>query len=180
MTDIAIGPEHGSLTLHTGVEGRAAKMGHALTVRIADWSGLLTVDGSEPSALTLRAVLKSMEVVSGEGGVKPLSDKDKRTITSSALETLSADKHPEVIFTSRSIAPSGDGYDLTGDLAIAGTSQSCVVPLKVQRTAGSAKVKAEVPVVQSAHGVQPYTGLMGGLKVKDQVHVRLEAEFPVP
>ena len=35
-------------------------------------------------------------------------------------------------------------------------------------------------VVQTNFGVKPYSGLMGGLKVKDAVEVRLSAVFPEP
>jgi len=35
-----------------------------------------------------------------------------------------------------------------------------------------------VQVVQTSFGVKPYSGLMGGLKVKDAVEVRLSAVFP--
>lgn len=105
MDTMTIGPEHGDLTLHTGVEGRAAKAGHNLTIRLADWSGTATFDGDEPSSLSFRTALSSLEVVSGEGGVKALSDKDKRTIKDSALESLSAKRHPEVTFESSKVSP---------------------------------------------------------------------------
>jgi hypothetical protein len=34
--------------------------------------------------------------------------------------------------------------------------------------------------VQTSFGVKPYSALMGGLKVKDAVEVRLSAVFPEP
>ncbi len=180
MDTMTIGPEHGDLTLHTGVEGRAAKAGHNLTIRLADWSGTATFDGDEPSSLSFRTALSSLEVVSGEGGVKALSDKDKRTIKDSALESLSAKRHPEVTFESSKVSPRSGGYDVDGELSIAGVSQSCTLDLNVQRSGGNATVEAAVPVVQTKFGVKPYSAMMGGLKVKDQVDVRLSLSVPDP
>jgi len=180
MTDLMIGPDQGRLTLHTGVEGRAAKMGHALTILMNDWSGTVTLDGPEPTSLTLRASLSSLEVVSGEGGVKPLSDKDKRTVKASALETLAADAHPDVTFTSRAITAHDDGYAVQGDLSLNGRTSPCTIPVAVRRSGGTVSVDAAVQGVQTAFGVKPYSGLMGGLKVKDAVEVRLSAVFPEP
>lgn len=180
MQTLTIGPEHGSLTLHTGVEGRAAKAGHALTLRLTDWSAAATLEGPELAGLTLRTALISLEVVSGEGGVKPLSDKDKRSIKASTLETLTADRHPEVSFTSSSVTARGDGYEAQGELVLAGVAAPLVVGLSVERSGGTARVEALVPVVQTQFGVKPYTGLMGGLRVRDRVDVRLSVTVPDP
>lgn len=177
---MTIGPELGSLTLHTGVEGRAAKAGHALTISMNDWSGTVTLEGAEPTAVSFRTPLSSLTVVSGEGGVKPLTDKDRRTIESSALDTLKASRHPEVTFESRSIRSRAGGYDIEGELTIAGTTAPVTAALDVQRNGASATVETTVPVVQTAFGIKPYTGLMGGLRVRDRVDVHLSVTVPDP
>lgn len=180
MTTLTIGPEHGDLTLHTGVEGRAAKMGHNLIIRMADWSGTATFDGADPSALSFRTAVSSLEIVSGEGGVKSLTDKDRATIKDSALESLSASKHPEITFESTKVSARSDGYDVDGDLVVNGKASPCTVPLSVQRSGGNATVDAVVPIVQSKFGIKPYSAMMGGLKVKDQVDVKLSVTVPDP
>jgi len=180
MQTLTIGPAQGSLTLHTGVEGRAAKAGHALTILLTDWSATVTLDGPQPTALSLRTALASLEVVSGEGGLKPLSDKDKRTVKASALQTLSAADHPEVTFASRSITAREDGYDVEGEVVLAGVAAPLVVGLKVHRAGGTAIVEALVPMVQTQFGIKPYTGLMGGLRVRDRVEIRLSVTVGDP
>lgn len=180
MQTLTIGPEHGSLTLHTGVEGRAAKAGHALTLLMADWSVTVTLEDRHPTGLTLRTALASLQVVSGEGGVKPLSDRDRATVKASALETLAAARHPEVTFTSSSVTATGDGYEVHGEFVLAGVTAPLVVSLSVQRSGKGASVEALVPIVQTQFGVKPYTGLMGGLRVRDRVDVRLSVTVPNP
>lgn len=179
MPEQTIGPEQGSLTLHTGVEGRAAKAGHSLTIVLTDWSATVTLQGSDPTAVTLRTALASLAVRSGEGGLKPLSDKDRRTVKASALETLSAAKHPEVAFESTAVSARAEGYDVEGALSLAGVTRALRFSLVVGRAGDVVSVEALVPIVQTEFGIVPYTGLMGGLRVRDRVDVRLAVTVTV-
>jgi polyisoprenoid-binding protein YceI len=178
MDALTLGPQHGTLTLHTGVEGKAAKMGHKLTIELTDWSAEVSFDGDTPSAARLRAGLASFHVVKGEGGVKPVSDKDKQSIRDNALSTLKAAQHPDVTFSSTSIRTTPGGYALEGELAIAGTSRSATVEVSVTDAGDRWSLTGGAPVVQTEYGVKPYSAMMGGLKVRDRVDVRLEAEVP--
>lgn len=175
---LTIGPEHGSLMLHTGVEGKAAKAGHRLAIAVTDWSATVTFEGDDPTSVSLRAAVGSIQVVSGEGGLKPLSDRDRATIVSSALETLAAAKFPEATFASNSVKTSADGYDLDGEATLRGTTGPVRASLRVQQADGNATVDATVPVVQTEFGIKPYKGMMGALRVTDQAEIRLAVTVP--
>jgi polyisoprenoid-binding protein YceI len=178
MDTLTLGPEHGTLSLHTGVEGRAAKMGHNLTIALTEWSAEATFEGEAPTGVQLRAPLASMQVVRGEGGIKPVSDKDKQTIRENALSTLKAAQHPDVSFASTSVRVTAGGFALDGELAIAGATRPVTVEVAVADNGEKWTVTGEATVVQSEHGVKPYSGMMGGLKVRDRVDVRVEASVP--
>ncbi len=178
MDTLRIGAEHGMLTLHTGVEGRAAKMGHRLTIAIRDWEATASFTGDEPSSAQLRGELASFEVVKGEGGVKPVSDKDRATIRENGLETMKAAQHPHVAFTSDRIDKTASGYTLTGQLSLAGVTRPSTVQVDVSDGGATWDVRATADVVQTEYGIKPYTGMMGGLKVSDRVEVRLDASVP--
>lgn len=180
MTTLEIGPDSGTLTLHTGVEGKAARMGHALTIGLTDWSATVTHDGGRPTAVSFRAGLASFAVLEGNGGVKPLSDKDRRTIRDSALESLSAAKHPDVTLDGTEVVARDGGWTVVGTLTVAGAARPVRADVAVTETAGTLALSLAVPVVQSAHGVKPYSAMMGTLKVADVVEVRLRAEVPTP
>ncbi|MCU1673260.1 MAG: S-adenosyl-L-methionine-dependent methyltransferase [Frankiales bacterium] len=92
---MTVGREQGSLLLRTVVEGKAARTGHELTLLVTSWECRTEVDGDTPVSVELRAQLPSLEVLNGEGGVKPLSDRDKRSIKDNALRTLKADRNPQ-------------------------------------------------------------------------------------
>jgi polyisoprenoid-binding protein YceI len=177
---ITAGPDDGSLTLHTGVEGKMARMGHALTLAVEDWTATAAVDGAVLTAVELTARVPSLRVVKGDGGLKPLSDKDRSTILESAQKTLKARTRPEVVFRSDSVTAVEGGYDVTGTLTVAGQSRPVTSRLAVTPTDGGLRVTGEVAVVQTAHGVSPYSTLLGALRVRDRVDVRYDVTVPAP
>ncbi|MBC7374639.1 MAG: YceI family protein, partial [Frankiales bacterium] len=80
MTTMTFGPESGTLHLLTGVEGKAARMGHDLVLDLPDWSAEADVTDGVPTAVRLRAGQASSAVKSGTGGAKALADKDRARI----------------------------------------------------------------------------------------------------
>ena len=179
MTTLEIGSAQGTLTFRTGVEGRAAKAGHALTISLPDWSAVVTLAGSEPTAVVLTVPWATLEVVRGEG-VLPLSPIDKGLIKKSALKALSAETHPALEFTSTSVVPHEGGYEVCGDIAVAGVFGPLGVAVQMTRADGIVACEAAFPFVQTAFGLKPYSAMLGSLKVSDQIDVTLSASFPDP
>lgn len=180
MDTLVVGPEQGTLTLTTGVEGTASRMGHSLTVVVHDWRATTTFEGDLPVQLQLRAVLDSLEVLSGAGGVTPLGSKEKAIIRTTALELLTAGQHPEVLFASSAVHQVPGGFSVPGLLTVAGTSRPTTLAVQVADAGELLSLVCEVPVVQSAHGVKPYSTMMGALRVRDRVDVRVAVSVPRP
>ena len=156
------GPDNASMHVHTYREGMAAKVGHDLIIEVTRWEATVD-DGS----IELTADPGSLEVREGHRGVKPLTDKDRREIRKNIDAKVlgrSADRVPE--HQRRRRAPS------TGDLTMAGTTRPVSLRLESARTAASA---ATIPLVQSQWGIKPYRGLMGALKVRDDVEIVIDA-----
>jgi polyisoprenoid-binding protein YceI len=174
-----VGADRDRLVLRTSRDGLAATAGHDLTIEVTRWSGELTVAGdSVPTALDVRADMTSLAVLSGTGGVKPLSDRDKREIVSTARKTLGADRHPEATFGNAKFAPgAAGGGTISGTLTLAG--QSGPVELQVTQ-AGGDRYHATGTVVQSAFGLKPYRGFFGALRVSDPVQVEADVDLSQP
>jgi hypothetical protein len=179
MTTLQIGSAQGTLTLHTGVEGRAAKAGHALTLALPGWSAVITLEGSEPTAVVLTVPWASLEVVRGEG-VLPLSPVDRGVIKRSALKALQAETHPGLVFTSSAVLPHDGGYEVRGEVAVAGRTGPLAVSVHVARTGGVVSCDATFRFVQTAFGLTPYSAMLGSLKVSDAIDVTLAVAFPDP
>jgi len=76
------------------------------------------------------------------------------------------------MFTATDFEPdSSGGGRITGTLTLAGRSQP--IQLGVTRT-GQDSYRVTTSIVQSQHGIKPYSGFLGALKVSDEVAVEVE------
>jgi hypothetical protein len=118
----------------------------------------------------------SLVVKEGTGGVKPLSDRDKREIAVSARKVLTADRHPEATFSATGFEPAaGGGGVITGTLTLAGRSR----PLRLSVSEPQpGEYRATTSVTQTEFGIRPYSAFLGSLKVRDDVGVRVEVSLP--
>lgn len=165
----------GELLLRTGVAGRAARMGHRLTIAMTRWQATVSWAGAEPVSAELTVDVDSFEVLRGEGGVKGLSGPEKVLVKSNAMKSLDSGRHPEIRFAADNITKTGDGYRLSGKLYIKGKSRDHVIDLRTEDLGDSWRMSAESSVRQSDYGVKPYSLLMGSMQVTDDVSVSFTA-----
>lgn len=179
-----LGPESGRLTLRTYRSGLAAQAGHDLIIDVTRWSAGLDgtgLDGAGPAQgrLDVTIDLTSLAIREGHGGVKPLSDRDRRDIAGTARKQLDTGRFPEASFTATGFAPDDSGGGtIDGTLTLHG--QSRPLRLRVTRT-GDGRYRATTSVVQSAFGIKPYSGMFGALKLRDEVEVEVTVDLsPAP
>jgi polyisoprenoid-binding protein YceI len=165
----------GELLLHTGVEGRAAKMGHRLTIAMKHWQVAVSWTGGQPVTAELAVQADSLQVLRGDGGVKGLSAPEKALARSNALKVLGAGRFPDIGFTTNAIERIADGYRLSGNLQIHGKSRTHVIDLRTEDLGDSWRMSAQSTVRQSDYGVKPYSLLMGSVRVADDVTVSFTA-----
>ncbi len=176
MTDLwTLDAANGELLLRTGVKGRAARMGHRLTIEMTRWQATVRWAGADPIAAQLVVETGSFEVVSSQGGLKGLSGPEKALVRSNALSSLDAGRFPEIRFTAGVIEKAKKGYRLTGTLAIRGKQCDHVIDLHTEDLGDSWKISAESTVRQSNYGIKPYSLLMGSVQVADDVTLSFTA-----
>jgi polyisoprenoid-binding protein YceI len=166
----------GELVVHTEVAGRAAKMGHRLTIAMKRWQATVTWSDGEPVAAKLIVNVDSLEVLRGEGGLTPLSGPEKILVRSNALRQLDAGRFPQIRYDADAVEQSQDGYRLTGTLQIRGKRRAQVIDLHTDDLGEVWRLSSEAVVRQSAFGVKQYSLLMGSLKVADDVTVSFSAQ----
>jgi polyisoprenoid-binding protein YceI len=165
----------GELRLRTGVKGRAARMGHRLTIAMTCWQATVRWAGTDPVAAELAIETDSFEVVSGQGGLKGLSGPEKALVRSNALSSLDAGRFPEIRFTADVIEQTEKGYRLTGALQIRGKQKQHVIDLHTEDLGDSWRMSAESTVRQSDYGIKPYSLLVGSVQVADDVTLSFTA-----
>jgi polyisoprenoid-binding protein YceI len=172
-----LGTERGRIVLTTLRDGLAAQAGHDLTLEPDRWSGELVVgDDLVPTSLEVRIDMGSLVVREGTGGLKPLTDRDRREIAVTARKVLAADRHPEASFSAAAFEParSGGGV-ITGTLTLAGRSRPLSLTVSQPRPGD---YRAAAAIRQSDFGVKPYSAFLGSLKVRDAVNVQVELSLP--
>ena len=172
-----LGPDSASLQVKTYREGMAAKAGHDLVIDVTRWEAMVDIaDSTASSGVELTADSRSLEVREGLGGVKPLTDKDRSEIRKNIDEKVL--RGQPIAFRSSAVRlVHGDGrLAVEGDLTMAGTTH----PISAQLTIGAdGHAMGTIRVVQTGWGIKPYRGLMGMLKVRDELEIVIDARLPV-
>ena len=170
-----LGPGDGELTVRTYRDGVAAKAGHDLIIAVEQWEAAVTV-APEPAgwAIELRADPRSLRVRTGVGGVKPLTDSDRAEIRKT-IDAKVLGGEP-IVFRSTVVRPAdGGAMEVEGELTMAGRTQPVAATLT---PAGGGRIAATIPLTQSRWGIKPYRGLLGALKVRDEVEVAIGVRLP--
>lgn len=179
-----IGPAQGRVLLRTYREGVAKSVGHDLIIELTHWSAEVAAGGGPDTAggpagnvtgLTAVLDMTSMKVLEGTGGVKPLSDRDKREIAATARKQIKADANPEARFTSTSLSPAPDGGGtVAGTLALAGSERPFTLTVE---SLGNGRYRGTGTVVQTEFGIKPYSGLFGTLKLRNAVDFEIDVDL---
>ncbi len=150
--------------------------GHRLTIAANSWHATVDWAGDEPAALTLTVDLNGVEVLSGEGGVTPLTPPEKALARTNALKVLNAKHFPQITYQADTIAKAADGYRLEGGtLQIAGTEREHPVDVRVADEGDTWSMSVESTVHHRDFGLKPYSMLMGSMRVADAVTVTFTA-----
>ena len=168
-----LGPSDGTVQVKTGRQGMAAKVGHDLTLEASNWKATLTVDDdASGNEITATIEPRSLVVKAATGGVKPVSEKDKKEIAKNIAGLLG---NGTITFASTSVEAHDTTVQAAGELSIAGQSR----PVTLDLTATPAgRLTGRMTVVQSEFGIKPYSAMLGALKVKDEVQINLDVTLP--
>lgn len=170
-----VGPDRGRLVLRTSRVGLAARAGHDLTIEAGRWSGEVVVaDQASASTVDVTVELAALKVVAGSGGVKPLSERDKREIAQTMRKLLDSDRSPQARFVSAAVREGSGGGTVDGTLSLRGKEN----PLTLTVTdLGGGRYRATGEVLQSAYGIAPFTAFFGALKLADRVGIEVELDL---
>lgn len=154
-----------------------AKLAHDLILTPTQWSGTMNVDADNPAAssasLTIDA--RSIEIVEAVGGMKSLSDKDRRDIAKNIDEkVLQTGKHPNLTFESTSVSGSEPNFTAAGNMTIVGNTR----PVNVNINVNGTQVTATTKVSQKDFGIKPFSAMMGAIKLRDDVDFELTVDLP--
>jgi hypothetical protein len=152
-------------------EGLLSPIGHDLKIRVTRFTIDVDENARRVDATFDARSLKVVCAIEGESD-RPgsLSDADKRQIEGNiAASVLQTDRHPQIAFTSTSVTDSPGGYTVKGTLSLCGRNRT--VQVRVGKEDGA--YVAEARVRQPDFGIRPYSAMLGALRVKPVVVVRV-------
>lgn len=152
-------------------EGLLSAVAHDLELVVRAFEIELADDRSRISArFDPRSIEVVDAIVDGRRAPGALSPRDKAKIQSNVVtEVIPVKKHPDVRFASREVREDESGFTVTGRLELAGRSKDIVVHAK--REDGAAV--ADVVLHQPDFGIKPYSAMLGTLKIKPDIRVRI-------
>lgn len=165
------GPESARCEVLVFREGLLSSVGHDLVLRAEALE--VAIDPEGPS-VTAKIDASGLRVVTALCDGRPLpgalSPSDVRDIERAvAREVLRAERFPVIRFVSTRVEPAGDGYEVQGSLAVAGALRPFTLP--VRRDGG--RLTAEATLHQPDLGIRPYRAMLGALRVKPDVLIRV-------
>lgn len=154
-----------------------AKLAHDLILTPAQWSGTMNVDADNPAASSASLAIdaRSIQIVEAVGGMKSLSDKDRRDIAKNIDEkVLETGRHPQLTFESTSVSGSEPNFTVAGNMTIRGTTR----PVNVALNVNGSQVTARTSISQKDFGIKPFSAMMGAIKLRDDVEFELTVTLP--
>ena len=170
-----LGPDNGTLSVHTKRAGAAAKAGHDLRIQVTAWEATLVL-GDEPALTTieLTADAGSLRVQEGTGGIRALGGDDIASIHQTIDDEVLMRRQISFRSTRAKASAAGDRVRTEGELTLAGRTEPIGFEVAI---ADDGTVSATAVVKQSAWGMTPYSALFGALRVADDVEVVLEGHL---
>lgn len=151
-------------------EGLLSAVAHDLCLRVGHFSLELRDDESIVATFDPRSLRVEHAMKDGRPAPGTLSDKQKREIEGNiAKDVLHVRRHAEIAFRSSRVTGEGDERRVEGTLTLHGTERTIVA--KAQRRDG--RWSTEVELHQPDYGIRPYSAMLGTLKIRPAVRVRL-------
>src|SRR5215472_5047976 len=159
----------GECLVFTYKEGLLSAIAHDLEVRVTRF--VIEVD-EVGRAVDARFAADSLRVVRAlrEGQETALRPGDSDQIEENIRrDVLEPDRHPDIRFRSSRVEERSGGYVVTGTLEIRGTTR----PLELRVDREGDRWVSEVRLHQPDFGIKPYSAMLGALRVKADVLVRV-------
>ena len=156
--------------IFTYKEGLLSAIAHDLKIKVSQ----LQLQISEDHQIEAKFTAGSLRVVNamqaGSENASALSDSDKKKIEHTiAEEVLHSARFAEIKFVSTSVKPAGEGYQIEGQLSLHGQTKG--VAFTTRREGG--RHTAEVKLHQPDFGIKPYSAMLGTLKIKPEITLKL-------
>lgn len=153
-------------------EGLLSAMAHDLRLKVTRWNlawdaAAQTLEASwDAGSLVVEAVMRDGREHPGALGQRDF-DKIAKTVRD---EVLSASRYAQIRFrATRLVADGPEAMKIEGELELHGAKRQ----VATRATLAGGRWSAEVVLNQPDYGIKPYSAMLGALKIKPEVKVRV-------
>ncbi len=150
----------------TEKEGLLSRLAHDLELDVRDFS--VKVEGGVVLGTFEPRSLKVLHALRGGRPTSALSDKDKGDIEANVAREVLPSPAP-IRFVSSSVKSGPSGAHVAGSLTLNGQERAIEVDTRIEAN----RLVAEVHLHQPDFGIRPFSAMMGALKIKPGLRVRL-------
>lgn len=150
-----------------------SRMGHDLKLQVSRFEIDADLSGGSVTAHIDAASLEPVDAIKWEDREETgeLHDGDRHEIKQRLnKQILEVDDFPDIEFRSTRVEETNDGWRVTGDLELHGERHE--VEFDVSRNDGQARV--ETVIDHTNYGIEPYSAMLGSLKVAPKLLVVVE------
>jgi hypothetical protein len=159
-------PTNATCRVFTEKDGLLARLAHDLELDVTEFT--IRAEGGVVEATFNPRSLKVLHALHGGKPTDALSHWDTRDIEGNIVEQVLTSPAP-IHFVSTSLVRAGDGGKLGGTLTL--NARSRPIELEVRREDG--RFVTELVIHQLDWGILPYEAMMGAVKIKPHVRVRI-------
>ncbi|MGM0555441.1 MAG: YceI family protein [Myxococcota bacterium] len=150
-----------------------SRMGHDLKLRFETFEINADLDAGELTARFDADSLEPVDAIKWEDKQETgeLSAGDRHEIKQRMNKhVLDVERFPDIVFEATRVEPDEEGWHVVGSLDLHGETRE--IEFDIVRENGRARV--ETVVDHTDYGIEPYSAMLGSLKVAPELHLRVE------
>ena len=166
-------PPAAECTIYTFKDGLLSAIAHDLQIRVTRFHVDVERGQGARTPITAHFDARSLRVMTAMSHGRPhgaLTEADKRTIERNIVEdVLDARRFPDIRFEARAVDGSGEVRSLGGTLFLHGREKAIAFEARLR----GASWRAEIPIHQPDFGIKPFSAMLGTLKIRPDLVVRV-------
>ena len=176
-TTCKLTPATSTFSVHTDTEGLLSALAHKRLIQATKFDGKIIYVEDTVENSTVEILIETDGLLTTE---KDISESDRTEIIANMREALATKSYPTMHFSSHNVTPIKEGIKVQGTLRMKGTAKKIVVDVKLERIENVLVSSGEFTVKQTAFGIEPYSALMGTIKVADEIRFEFKAACELP
>lgn len=164
--------------------GAGSRFAHDHVVQARAVSGQVRVDPLKPGRSSIQVRVKTASLQADDPALRrkyglkgALSPADRRKVEANmrSADQLNTARHRWITFTSSRVVPRGPGrFQVTGKLTIRGVGRVVTLDVRAAVSGQTFRGTGKLLIRQSAFGYKPYSAMLGLVKVRDVVTLRIQ------